>query len=336
MSQTTLAPEDKALLDEYDRLSKVSPWLAYPITAVPAIVPFHESQSNYRVLSGPNGGGKTTAGAADLVSYACGFNPIRNESWPTPNVCWGVCVEYKSAGRVMFRKLAEMLPRKDSGSRNWKYFKQDHVIAIGPPYNSEIHIKSQKEGESSLLGERCTAIWVDEAMGGERGLENFGELQARGLPDQPLKMLFTLTPKMDIGLDWMRRKLWREGNEKPHEEFLEGTYCHRFQLSDCTTDKGGFILPEIAEAKERDTDPLEKDARLRGLWTPFFTRPAFNFRLLLAAMDRAPASRPARFVRSSIHKPRLEYCDASPSKVQRERESGHNYIAFWDPLHFRG
>jgi hypothetical protein len=330
MANSQIDAENKALLAEYDRLSKVSPWLAYPITAVPAIMPFHESTANYRVLAGPNGGGKTTAGAADLASYACGFNPIRKESWPTPNVCWAVCVEYKSAGRVMFRKLAEMLPRKPSGSRNWTYYKQDHIIAIGAPYNSEIHIKSQKEGESSLLGERCTAIWVDEAMGGERGLENFGELQARGLPDQPLKMLFTLTPKMDTGIDWMRRKLWREGDETPHEEFLDGTFCHRFELSDCTTDKGGFILPEIAAAKEKETDPLERDARLRGMWTPFFTRPAFNFGLMLKALERAPDTRFARFVRSSIQKPRLEYVDASPCKVAFERESAHNYIAFWD------
>ena len=330
-SPTTLQAEDQALLEEYDRLSKESPWLSYPITAVPAILPWHESTSNYRVLAGPNGGGKTTAGAADLVSYSCGFNPIRNEKWPTPNVCWGVCVEYKSAGRVMFRKIAEMLPRNADGSRNWKYYKQDHIIAIGPPYNSEIHIKSQKEGESSLLGERCTAIWVDEAMGGDRGLENFGELQARGLPDQPLKMLFTLTPKMDTGIDWMRRKLWREPGETMHEDFIEDTFCLRFELKDCTTDVGGFILPEIAAAKERETDPLERAARLEGKWTPFMTRPAFSYKYLLKAMERVTEPKYVEFFPGVITQTRFKEVQSGPIKMFRERESAHSYIAFWDP-----
>ena len=322
---------DKELWDEYDHISKVTPWLAYPATCVPAIEPWHLSKSNYKVLSGPNGGGKTTAGAAWALGHSTGYDPFTRQTFPTPNVVWGVCVEYKSAGRVMFRKLAEMLPRKENGSRNWKYYKQDHIIAIGAPYHSEIHIKSQKEGESSLLGERCTAIWVDEAMGGERGLENFGELQARGLPDQPLKMGFTLIPKMDIGIDWMRRKLWREPGETMHEDFIEGTFCHRFELKDCTTDKGGFILPEIAAAKERETDPLEVDARLRGLWTPFMTRPAFNFRYLLKAMERAPAHKYVKFVPSTLYRANFEEVQGGIGKMYRERESAHSYITFWDP-----
>jgi hypothetical protein len=104
----------------------------------------------------------------------------------------------------MQRKISDMLPRKPSGSPAWKWFKQEHIYEL--ENGSVIQIKSQKEGESSLLAERCRAIWIDEAMGGERGLENFGELQNRGLPDQPFDMLFTLTPKMDTGLEWMRRK----------------------------------------------------------------------------------------------------------------------------------
>ena len=327
----TLATEDRDLIEEYDRLSKTRPWLTYPITAVPALVPWHESLSNYKVLSGPNGGGKTTAGAAWLVGKATGFDIFTGETYPTPNVCWGVCVEYKSAGRVMLKKLAEMLPRKESGSRAWTYHKQDNLIEIHSPYNSEIHIKSQKEGESSLLGERCTAIWVDEAMGGERGNENFGELQARGLPDQALKMGFTLTPKMDIGLDWMRRKLWKEKDETPHEDFIEGTFCHTFDIQDCSTEVGGYMSPDIIAQKLKETDPLEADSRLHGLWTPFMTRPAFNFRLMLKAMDRAPASRGCVFVPSSLQRTRMRYEDGSRWKIQRERESAHSYIAVWDP-----
>lgn len=322
--------EEVELWKEYRELSKVKPWLAYPMTAVPKIMPWHESQADYRVLSGPNGGGKTTAGAADFISYATGFNPIRHESYPTPNVCWAVCVEYQSAGRVIFRKLSEMLPRKKDGARDWKYYKQEHLIVLNKPYHSEIHIKSQNEGESSLLAERCTAIWIDEAKGGDTGEENFGELQARGLPDQPLKMLFTLTPKMDTGIDWMRRKLWCEPGSEPHEDFIPGTFCHRFELSDCLIEKGGFLTRAHLEQREATVDPDEREARLLGLWTPFMSRPAFKYSLLMKALARAPKSKHVQ-IYPGTYRTEMKEADHGPCKQQRDRESGHSYIAVWDP-----
>jgi len=326
-----LSSEDSTLYKEYRDRAKISPWLAYPITCVPQILPWHESKAVYRVLSGPNGGGKTTAGAADLVSYSTGYNPIRDQEYPTPNVCWAVCVEYKSAGMVMYRKLSEMLPRLPSGSRNWKYYKQDHLIVLGKPYHSEIYIKSQKEGESSLLAERCTAIWIDEAMGGDVGAENFGELQARGLPDQPLYMLFTLTPKMDTGIEWMRRKLWREKGQEPHEEFIEGTFCHKFDLEDCLIENGGFLTREWVNQRMKTVDPDELDARIHGNWTPFMTRPAFSFKLLMKALDRAPKQVPVTFTRDSLHRYSVKEADHGPGRMQRERETSHTYISAWDP-----
>jgi hypothetical protein len=322
-----LTPEE---LKEYRQRARTSPWLAYPLTAVPKVLPWHESRAHYRVLAGPNGGGKSTAGAADFVSYALGYNPIRRETYNVPNVCWAVCVEYNSAGRVMQRKISDMLPRKPSGSPAWKWYKQEHVFEL--ENGSVIQIKSQKEGESSLLAERCRAIWVDEAMGGERGLENFGELQARGLPDEPLDMLFTLTPKMDTGLEWMRRKLWKEPNETAHEDWIAGTYCLRFELSDCLIENGGFLTPEYVADKEAKVDPMEREARILGLWTPFITRPAFSYGLLLRALERAPESRPVRFRSTSFNRHVMEATDGtSPCRVQRERETAHNYILAWDP-----
>ncbi len=329
--------EERELLAEFRARARRSPWLAYPITSVPAIRPWHESTSTYRVLSGPNGGGKTTAGAAELVSYATGFNPIRKEAYQVPNVTWGVCVEYKSAGRVMLRKLSEMLPRRKDGSRNWRYYKSDNLIVLGMPNGkedwsgSEIAIKSQKEGESSLLGERCTAIWVDEAMGGDAGQENFGELQARGLPDQPLYMFFTLTPKVDIDLGWMQRKLWQEPGRAVHEEFIQGTFCHRFTLKDCLLENGGYVSRPVYEAKLREVPEEEKAARIDGMWSPFAIRHAFSWKFLEQCMARALEQKPVRFRDAGYRRYVLEETDGGPCRMQRERESGHNYIAAWDP-----
>lgn len=327
MANLNLTSEE---LEEYRARARTSPWLAYPLTAVPKVIPWHQSTARYRVLSGPNGAGKSTAGAADFVSYALGYNPVRGETYNTPNVCWGVCVEYNSAGRVMQRKISDMLPRTPAGSPAWTYHKQEHLFEL--KNGSHIQIKSQKEGESSLLAERCRAIWIDEATGGERGNENFGELQARGLPDEPLDMLFTLTPKMDIGLEWMKRKLWCPPGETPHEDFIPGTYCLEFELRDCLIENGGFLTPAYVADKEAKVDPLEYEARILGKWTPFITRPAFSWKMLLKAAERAPDQKPVRFKTLSLNRSVLEDAnEESPCRMQRERESGHNYIAAWDP-----
>lgn len=317
------------LAEELKLRARTSPWLAYPLTAVPKILPWHESRSHYRVLSGPNGGGKSTAGAADFVSYPLGYNPIRDEEYTVPNVSWAVCIEYNSSGRVMFRKISDMLPRKPNGSPKWKYYKQEHLFVL--ENGSQIAIKSQKEGESSLLAERCRAIWVDEAMGGERGAENFGELQARGLPDEPLDMLFTLTPKLDTGLEWMKRKLWCEPGQKPHDDFIEGTFCLRFDLNDCAIANGGFHTAAYIADREAKTDPDEREARILGLWTPFMSRPAFSHRLLQRAMERTVRQAPVRWIKVGFNRYELEECDGGPNRMQRQRETAHNYIAFWDP-----
>jgi len=332
-NQRPLSEEEAELYREYRSRAKRSPWLAYPNSCVPAILPWHESTANYRVLSGPNNGGKTTAGAADLVSYSTGYNPIRQETYATPNICWAVCVEYKSAGNVMFRKLSEMLPRKADGTRNWKHYKQDHLIVLGKPYYSEIAIKSQKEGESSLLADRCTAIWVDEAAGGETGNENFGELQARGLPDQPLKMMFTLTPKLDIGIEWMHRKLWKDpkGLIQPHEDFIDGTFCLEFELADCLIEKGGYITRQVYEERLAKTDPDEVAARIHGQWTPFYMKPAFSWGKLMKCAERTPTQKRVKFNTYVGGRPRIEETQDGPCRMQRERESAHNYIVAWDP-----
>lgn len=323
------SPNQELSPAEYKARARTSPWLAYPDTAVRKIIPWHASTAHYRVLSGPNGGGKSTAGAFELASYALGYNPVRDETLTPPYVCWAVCIEYNSSGRVMHDKLSEMLPRTRSGLPRWKYFKQEHLFELHN--GSVIALKSQKEGESSLLAERCRAIWIDEAMGGDRGLENFGELQARGLPDEPLDMIFTLTPKLDTGLAWMRNKLWCEPGQKPHDDFIQGTFCLRFDLQDCLIENGGFLTRQYVENRERTVDPDEADARLRGAWTPFYVRPAFSYKHLMEAQARAPKSQNVRWKRGSYLQYYKEECDGGPNHMQRDRESAHTYIAAWDP-----
>ena len=316
--------QDLELLREYQERSRTHPWLTYEFTAVPAILPWHLSDADIRVLAGPNRGGKTTAGAFELVSYATGWNPIRNEHYPYPNVCWGVCLDLKSLGKVMIRKLIEMLPVKKDGTPNWKYHKQDSMFTLGPPWHSEIHIKNQEDGPERFYGEGCTAIWVDEGKAGDTGQENFNEMLARQIPDQPLKIIVTLTPLNGYG--WFWRRLW----DKDSRDFIQGTFRHKFTIWDCLKEKGGFWTREQVESFSRSYPEHEKLARLEGEFIQIGTNPAFSPRLLMAAMNRCGRGKDITPKFLSSKRPVLVE-EPGPLRVFRPRESGHSYIAGWDP-----
>ena len=292
----------------------------YPLTAVPAIVPWHESPADTRVLSGPNGGGKTTAGAFEVVSYACGFNPIRNEKYATPNLGWAVCLTLKGQGRRMLRALTEMLPRKANGDPNWRWWKQEGLISVGSPYNSEIYIKQQEDGKESFYGERCKYIWIDEEKAGETGIENFNEMLAREMADEPLRMLITYTP--ENGLSWLWQRVWNQKSET----YLPGVFALEFSLYDCSIEKGGFWPLKQIEKKAAQYDEYERAARLFGKSVPFGNRRFFNTAKIMDAMEHAPTG-----VRVTFHASGLSEDGDSDCQRFRPPESGHEYIAAWDP-----
>lgn len=321
MDQT---PND-ALLEEYQYRSKYEPWTTYPLTAVPAILPFHESTANVRILAGPNRGGKTTAGGFEIASFATGFNPIRNEHYPTPNVTWAVCLTYKAQGKQMLRAISQMLPRKPDGSPNWRWWKQESLIVLGKPYNSEIYIKQQEDGREAFYGEGCTAIWVDEGKEGETGKENFNEMLTREIPGQPLKVFVTLTPLN--GCDWLWNRLWNEQSD----DFIKGTGKFHFSMYDCSIEKGGFWTLEQINARAEKYEEYERQARLYGDFTPFGSSRFFNAGKLMQAMDRSPVGvwvTPTATAYSGIQ---MKEEEGGIAQLFRPKESGRTYIAAWDP-----
>jgi len=302
--------EDQKLLLEYDERGRTKPWTVYPFTCVPAILPFHESTSDIRVLAGPNRGGKTTAGAFELVSYATGYNPIRDETYPLPNVCWGVAIDYQSTpGRVMLERIRNMLPRKRSGGPTWRYFKQEHIFRLGAPYHSEIHLKSQEEGREHFYGGDPYAIWIDEGKEGEVGQENFNEMLIRRTPGRPLKIFLTLTPLN--GYDWLWKRLWNA--DPKNRDFIPGTFRHRFSIYDCLREKGGFWTQEEIDSWPQYSED-EKAARLEGDFTPFGSSPFFPVGLLIRKHKIAP-----------------EGTQEEKGTKLREKVPGHSYLAVWDP-----
>lgn len=315
-------PADPELLKEYEYRSKITPWLTYPLTAVPAVMPWHLAEAEIKALSGPNGGGKTTAGAYGTACVACGYDPIRNIKHPTPNVQWAVCLTYKHQGRRMLRALQEMLPRNEDGSPNWQYYKQDAVIVLGKPYHSEIYIKQQEDGKEAFYGERIYRAWIDEGKAGETGQENFNEILAREDANYPLLIDITLTP--ENGQDWLWNRIWNEKSE----DFIPGTFRHSFTLEDCLIENGGFWTRRQFDRKKELWDEHEAAARIYGRWVPFGNRSFFKMRLLMEAMKRVEEKKgvPGYFTADGF-----QTNDEAFGRIYRRKHSGHEYIAAWDP-----
>jgi len=325
-----LSEEDLNLLSEYDYRAKNFPWTIYPLTAVPAILPWHQSSADVRVLAGPNRGGKTTAGAFEIACYATGFNPIRNEHYKTPNTTWAVCLSIKDQGPILMQKLSEMLPMKEDGTPNWRYWKQEGKIELGPPYFSRIYIKGQQDGREAFYGEGVTAIWIDEGKEGETGKENFNEMLIREIPGQPLKILVTLTPLN--GADWLYNRLWNE--QSP--EFIRGTYRCNFSAEDTLIENGGFWSRKQIESRGERYDELERDARLFGKFTPFSHRMFFSAGKLIRAMELCAKPKKVRPELKGFSHGELVEDPEGPGQLYRPRETGHTYLGIWDPASGNG
>lgn len=321
--ETTQSPPSDDLLEEYKHRSKFEPWTVYPVTAVPAILPFHESKANIRILAGPNRGGKTTAGAFEIASFAMGFNPVRNEKYVVPNVTWAVCLTYKAQGKQMYRALSQMLPKRPDGTPAWRWWKQESLIVCDN--GSEIYLKQQEDGREAFYGEGCTAIWVDEGKEGETGKENFNEILTREIPGQPLKVFVTLTPLN--GCDWLWNRLWNEDSD----DFIKGTEKFHFSMYDCAIEKGGFWSLEQINARAEKYEEYERQARLYGDFTPFGTARFFNAGKLMKALETAPKGVRVTPSPSASMGISMKEEEDGIAQLFREKNRERSYIAAWDP-----
>lgn len=290
---------------------------------VPKLQSFHESKAEIRLLLGGNGTTKTTSGAYEMTCYATGHNPIRDEHYETPNETWAVCLRLKDQGPVMLRNLERMLPRDRNGTPLWKFWRQDGVIALKKPWGSEIRIKQQEEGKSSFYGGRPLAIWLDEEKAGETGEANFNQILIRRTPAQPLYIVYTMTP--ENGYSWTHRRLV----DKTSPDLVPGVDVFHVSLYDCTVENGGFYTRKEIEAIEKNYPEYEREARIYGSFLPMGTSPFFSTRLIMKQIETAVSGKPVSVI--GVTRPTMEDDFSGPGRLLRPRESGHAYIAAWDP-----
>jgi hypothetical protein len=299
---------------------------------VPKIVPFHESKAEMRLLLGGNGTGKTTSGAWEAVCFSTGYNPVRDERYPVPNEGWIVCLRLKDQGPVIRDALSRFLPltRGKDGALHpgWTYFKQQDYYQIKkgcPGAGSIIRLKQQEDGPEAFFGGRPLWIWPDEEKAGSVGERNMNQMLARRTPGQKLHIFITMTP--EHGYSWT----WRRIADPESEERIPNFNIFEVSKYDCLKENGGYLDRAEVDAEAERWPLYEREARLFGRFNPMGTHPFFSPRLLLNAMEQAPKGKKARMERGAYDQVAPRDDPEGPGTILRTRESGHEYIAAWDP-----
>lgn len=316
-------PDPEEVFRRLDEAKKARPWRYY--APIPVLRDgFHQSTSPIRLLTGPNGGGKTWAGAYELVSFLTGYNHIRNEHYPYPNRCWAVALDHVNLGPIQRRTMMEMCPK------GTKFHAKDMKLTLPAPWHSECYFKVCEAGADKFMGERCLAIWFDEEWDGPEGLKIFKESMRRTKPGWPLKIYMTVTPVN--GYSWSYDYLWKE--DSPSR--FQGVETFNFSLYDCLEERGGFFTREDLEReRSKCEDIFEEQIRIHGQYTLLGASPAFDGKLLLDAMDRAiPGKRynikAGRFD-SGLVAPILEENQNGELHILVPPEKGQQYILGGDP-----
>lgn len=307
----------------------LTPWVGYVERIVPKIVPFHESQSAIRLLLGGNGTGKTTSGSWEATCFSTGYNPIRDETYPTPNEGWAVCLRLKDQGPILREALSRMLPqvlgRDGQPHPGWKYFKQSDIFELKkgtPGAGSIIRFKQQEDGSEAFFGGRPLWIWVDEEKKGQVGERNFNQMMARRTPGQKLHIFVTMTP--ENGFSWTYRRMYDQDPE--NHELIPRVAIFEVSKDDCLIENGGYIERAELEAEWEQWPEYEREARRYGRFNPMGTHPFYMAKLLLRKLETAPKGKSAR-----ITEGKYEEDEDRVGTIYRERESGHEYLGVWDP-----
>jgi phage terminase large subunit-like protein len=276
------------------------------------------SNAPIRVLAGPNRGGKTTAGAYELVSFATGYNQFRDETYQTPNISWAIALDHMNMGGVQRRAVFSMLPR------GFKYYKMESRVVLPAPWKSEIVFKSADSGREKFQGEGLQAAWFDEEPIGLEGHEIFKEVYARRKPGVPLRIFLTFTPLQ--GLSWAYDYLW----DKRSKVRLKGVDTFSFDIFQCAIDQGGFLSQEEIDTIVAGYSENERKARVYGQFTmmggsPFFSPEFMDQKLKLAEPYKSYQITTSPGVLPSITTLRLQEKDDGALKIVRQPLRGHRY-----------
>lgn len=275
LTDSSLSPQEiQSRLQQLEEAREKRPWRYY--TPVPKVrESFHKSDAKYRLLTGPNGGGKSWAGGFEAISYATGYNHIRDEHYPFPNRGWVVARDMLNQGPLLRRILMEMAPK---GTR-WVEKAQKFILP--PPWKSEIYMKTTESGVGAFTSERILWAWFDEERESDEGLDIFKQTMRRTQPGWPLRIYMTVTPIE--GYTWSYDYLWDERSTKR----FPGTEVFNFTIFDASIKNGGFLTEEeVKEAVSKCRDSRDYQTTCLGQYANTQGNPAFDGDQLMDALKR--------------------------------------------------
>jgi hypothetical protein len=281
--------------------------------------------SPVRVLSGPNRGGKTTAGVFDDVCALLGHNPYRpNRKYTLPTLVWGVSLDNKRLGRVLWQRLKSMLP-----PGGYREFRQDQIIVMHKRWgSSEFHLMSCEAGPGRFKGAEADHVHLDEEPN-PRGDEIFNEIYSRFGPERDLDIIMTFTP--DEGASWSYGRLY----DPSHEDYLRGANGEKvvdffeFSLYDCDVARGGHMPYDKILRQFNAYKPSERKARFFGQYSLVGGRTYYEGELLdqaKARNDAQPRAKHARITIDGLKQTHLEYGEFGEGLIFEERIPHERYI----------
>lgn len=340
-SSSPLTPlEIQARLDRAERAKEERPWRYY--TPVPKIRDgFHRSAAWIKSLEGPNGGGKTWAASAEMAMYLTGYNHFRDETYPIPNVCWAICLDFKNNWPEMDAALTAMLPKGTKLRSDKGLYYQ-----LPDPWKSRLYVKACESGPLKFQSQRVMAIWQDEEWPGDEGYAIFRECMRRKKPGWPFRYFITMTPHQ--GYTWVWDYISDEGSERR----FHGAESFNFSLLDCASEAGrhklpwrnrpvtweaagGFLPNEHIIQGLNSVDPIDFESRIMGVRSLTGGNSAFRAELIADVMQRCkPGTRYSiRMGRSpnGMIVPILEERKDGDLYVIQPPEKGRQYILGADP-----
>ena len=261
---------ERAHLHELLRLVRRNPLALHAPT--PGQLPFHESDAVARLLRGPNQGGKTTAGAAELHWWGTDTHPYRDVD---RRARYGrvTCYSYPQSIKVQ-RKVWELMPHaslhpdcsyheKRGFKHNWIKYKHT---------GREVEFMTTKGGTMAAASESLDLNWFDEPPDEKA----YGEGMARMVARPWAYSVFTMTP-IGMPVKYLRAKV----DEGEIEDFQ-----FSLTLRDCP-----FLTQEQIDRAYRACLASERPQRIYGEWegvTPDRLFSAWSDDLLFDGVDDVP------------------------------------------------
>lgn len=209
--------------------------------------------SPIKLLRGPNQGGKTQAGAAELLYRLRGRHPYQQLRHPAPIRAWVVCASWKQS-LVIQAKVRELIGDDELGE-DTHYTPKNGFSGqyLSLTNGSTCRFVTAEQDTVHLASETLHFVWIDEPP--PEGI--WSELLAR-VRNLRGVIALTMTP---IGrpVEWLR-KLVEEGAVSDH--------VYSLTVANCTPI--GCVVPFITQAVvdnfRASCLPIERAQRCDGAW----------------------------------------------------------------------